>query len=178
MTSFMAELEIHHEGHESDPLGRRVGIIAAIISVFLGVVTIASHRAHTEGVLLKTDANDQWSYYQAQRMKFHNLELGEDLLAAIPNPAGSVQKTLQRYHTDKDKYDNKSKEAQEKAKQTEEKSEVVEQKALKFDFGEGLLEIGLVMTSLFFISKNKIFPVLGVILAILGLIIGTLGFLL
>ena len=31
----MAELEIHHEGHEADPFGRTVGVIAAIIAVFL-----------------------------------------------------------------------------------------------------------------------------------------------
>ena len=173
----MAELEIHHEGHESDPLGKKIGIIAAVISVFLGVVTIASHRAHTEGVLLKTDANDKWSYYQAQRMKFHNLELGEDLLGAIPNPSADTQKKIARYVSDKGKYDARSKEAQEQARAIEEKSEVVEQKALRFDFGEGLLEIGLVMTSLFFISKNKIFPALGVILAICGCVMGALGFL-
>jgi hypothetical protein len=174
----MAELEIHHEGHESDPLGKKIGILAAIISVFLGVVTIASHRAHTEGVLLKTDANDKWSYYQAQRMKFHNLELGEDLLNAIPNPTAAAQKTIARYASDKGKYDSRSKQVQEDAKKIEERSELVEQKALKFDFGEGLLEIGLVMTSLFFISKNTIFPILGVLLAIGGCVMGTLGFLL
>ncbi len=174
----MAELEIHHEGHESDPLGKKIGIIAAVISVFLGVVTIASHRAHTEGVLLKTDANDKWSYYQAQRMKFHNLELGEDLLGAIANPPPSTQKTLARYRTDKDKYDRKSKEASDEANALEKESKGVEQKALRFDFGEGLLEIGLVMTSLFFISKNTIFPALGVILAIAGCVMGILGFLL
>lgn len=173
----MAELEIHHEGHEADPLGKKIGIVAAVISVFLGVVTIASHRAHTEGVLLKTDANDKWSYYQAQRMKLHNLELGEDLLGAIPNPSGDTQKKIARYGSDKGKYEEKSKEAQDEARGIEKKSEVVEQRALRFDFGEGLLEIGLVMTSLFFISKNKLFPLLGIILAITGCVMGALGFL-
>lgn len=173
----MAELEIHHEhGHEEDPFGKRIGILAAVISVLLGVVTIASHRAHTEGVLLKTDANDQWSYYQAQRMKFHNLELGEDLLSAIPSPSPATQQKLAKYVADKAKYDERSKKAQEDAHGIEKRSEHVEREALHFDFGEGLLEIGLVMTSLYFISKAKIFPVLGVILAILGCCIGALGF--
>ncbi len=174
----MAELEIHHEhGHEEDPFAKKIGIVAAIISVFLGVVTIASHRAHTEGVLLKTDANDKWSYYQAQRMKYHNLELGEDLLSAIPSPSVDTQKKVLRYQADKSKYDERSKKAQEEAHGIEERSEHVERKALDFDFGEGLLEIGLVMTSLFFISKAKIFPVLGVILAIAGCVLGAIGFL-
>jgi hypothetical protein len=173
----MAELEIHHEGHESDPLGRSIGIMAAVIAMFLAIVSIASHRSHTQAVLLKTDANDKWSYYQAQRMKYHNLELGEDLLSSIPNPSADTQKRLQRYVTDKVKYDKRSKEAQDDAKAVEKESEKVEEQALRFDFGEGLLEIAVVMTSMFFISKSKLFPVVGGIAAVAGIILGILGFL-
>ena len=66
----MAELEIHHEHESADPASRIVGIMAAVIAMMLAIVSIAGHRTHTEAVLLKTDANDKWSYYQAQRMKF------------------------------------------------------------------------------------------------------------
>jgi hypothetical protein len=173
----MAELEIHHEGHESDPLGRTIGIMAAVIAMCLAIVSIASHRSHTQAVLLKTDANDKWSYYQAQRMKYHNLELGEDLLSSIPNPTADTQKRLQRYVTDKTKYDKRSKDAQDDAKAVEKESEKVEEQALRFDFGEGLLEIGVVMTSMFFISKSKMFPVVGGIAALAGVVLGVLGFL-
>jgi hypothetical protein len=173
----MAELEIHHEGHESDPFGRNIGIMAAVIAMFLAIVSIASHRSHTEAVLLKTDANDKWSYYQAQRMKFHNLELGEDLLSSISNPGPEAQKRLQRYIADKAKYDKRSKEAQDDARAVEKQSDTVEQQALRFDFGEGLLEIGVVMTSMYFISKSKLFPVVGGIAAIAGVALGILGFL-
>src|SRR5438309_1760374 len=74
----MAELEIHHEqeGGEADPMGKRVGVLAAVLAVFLAIVTIESHRAHTEGILLKTEANDQWNFYQAERLKLHTLEVG------------------------------------------------------------------------------------------------------
>jgi hypothetical protein len=48
---------------------------------------------------------------------------------------------------------------------------------LRFDFGEGLLEIGLVLTSLYFISRSKLFPVIGVISAVLGTAIALMGFL-
>jgi hypothetical protein len=72
----MAELEIHHEHHESDPLGQTVGILAAVVAMLLAIVTIASHRTHTEAVLLNTNANDKWNFYEAQKMKFHNLQLG------------------------------------------------------------------------------------------------------
>jgi hypothetical protein len=172
----MAELEIHHEHHESDPLSRTIGILAALIAMLLAIVSIASHRTHTEAVLLKTDANDKWNYYEAQRMKFHDLELGEDILNALPSTTGT-QKNLARYAADKGKYDQRAKKAQAEAEQIEKDSTVIEEKALKFDFAEGLLEIAVVMMSMFFISKNKLFPVVGGIAAVIGLVLGGMGFL-
>jgi hypothetical protein len=173
----MAELEIHHEGHESDPLGRTIGIMAAVIAMLLAIVSIASHRSHTQAVLLKTDANDKWSYYQAQRMKYHNLELGEDLLSSISDPNPATLKRLEHYKSDKAKYDQRSKEAQDDARGIEKQSEKVEEQALRFDFSVGLLEIAVVMTSMFFISKSKLFPVVGGIAAAIGIVLGAMGFL-
>src|SRR5690349_19978669 len=102
----MAELEIHHEhGHgEEDPYAKKIGIMASVLAVLLAIVTIMSHRAHTEGVLLKTDANDKWSYYQANRIKFHNLELGGDLVNAMPTQTPEAESVQHRYERDKEKY--------------------------------------------------------------------------
>ncbi len=56
----MAELEVHPE-HAADPNTRRVGILVGVVGILLSVVTIASHRAHTDAVIHRTEANDQWS---------------------------------------------------------------------------------------------------------------------
>ena len=60
---------------------------------------------------------------------------------------------------------------------TDEKAAHVEAQALRFDFGEGLLEIGLVLTSLYFIARSKLFPVVGVISALIGIGIAASGYL-
>src|ERR1035438_1828186 len=142
----MAELEIHHEhkAGEEDPFERTVGIMAAVLAVMLAIVTIMSHRSHTEGVLLKTDANDKWSYYQASRIKFHNLELGEDLINAMPTKTAEANEILARYEKDKDKYTKQAQKIQEEAKDLEKETNALENRALRYDFGEGLLEIGLI----------------------------------
>src|SRR5271165_5916358 len=100
----MAELEIHREAEGADPAGKTVGILAAVLAVLLAVVTIVSHRAHTDAVLLKSEANDKWSFYQAKRIKFHSLELGEDLLNAMPERGPSANLTLERYEKEKMRY--------------------------------------------------------------------------
>ena len=172
----MAELEIHHEGEEHDPLGKKVGVLAAVLAVFLAIVTIVSHRAHTDAVLLKSEANDKWSFYQSKRIKFHSLELGEDLLNALPGKTPEAAKTIERYGKEKLRYTKESKEAQDDAAGKDREAAHVEAQALRFDFGEGLLEIGLVLTSLYFISKSKLFPVVGITAAVLGVVIAALGF--
>jgi hypothetical protein len=174
----MAELEIHTEVEGGDPFGKKIGVLASILAVFLGVVTIVSHRAHTDAVLFKSEANDKWSFYQAKRIKFHSLELGVDLLNAMTARSPAADLTLARYEKEKKRYTKESNEAQEDARKQDEKAAHVEDQALRFDFGEGLIEIGLVLTSLYFIARSKLFPVVGVISAILGVGAAISGYLL
>ncbi|MDE3196941.1 MAG: DUF4337 domain-containing protein [Acidobacteriota bacterium] len=172
----MAELEIHHEVEGHDDLGRMIGVLAAVVAVLLAIVTIVSHRAHTDAVLKKSTANDKWSYYQSKRIKFHSLELGEDLLSAMPNRTPEVEKMLAHYASEKKRYASDSETAQEDARKEDDAAEHVESRALHYDFGEGLLEIGLVLTSLYFISKKKLFPFVGLVSAILGVVVAATGF--
>ena len=172
----MAELEIHHEeGHEHDPMGQRVGVMAALLAVFLAVVTILSHRSHTEAIITKTDSNDQWQYYQANKLKQHNLELGERLIGILgPNNSGAKE-TLAQFEKDKQKYISQANDQKEKATRQMEQSEAAERHALHYDLGEGLLEIALVLSSLYFISRKMLFPVVGLIAGIAGLIVSITG---
>jgi len=61
------------------------------------------------------------------------------------------------------------------AKETEEKGDLVERRALRYDFGEGLLEIGLVLSSLYFIARRKLFPTVGLIAGITGALAALAG---
>ena len=173
----MAELEIHTESENGgDPRGQKIGILAAVLAVGLGMVTIASHRAHTAGVLLRTEANDQWAHYQSQRLKLHNLELGEELIRLLGSKNEATDRALERYKSEKDRYEAESKKVQDEARQKEMEGDAVEQRALRYDFGEGLLEIALVLTSLYFISRRMLFPVIGVIAGFAGIAIAITGF--
>ena len=114
----MAELELHTEAEAADPLGKKIGILASVIAVFLAIVTIVSHRAHTDAVLMKSDANDKWSYYQSKRIKFHSLELGEDLVSVLGAKSADAQKMLDKYAAEKKKYAHDSDVAQEDAQRS------------------------------------------------------------
>jgi hypothetical protein len=172
----LAELEIHHEsGHGADAFGQRVGVLAATVAVALAIVTIASHRTHTAAIMHKSSANDEWSHYQSTRVKFHNLELGGDLLGVLGATNTPAEKMRSAYESQKRKYEEQSQAIQEKARGLDEAAEVDEHRALRYDMGEGLLEIGLVLTSLYFISKKRLFPVAGVTAAVAGIVVAATG---
>jgi len=174
----MAELEIHHEGgHTADPTGQRVGVLAAALAVALAIVTIASHRTHTSAIMHKSSANDAWSHYQATRVKYHNLELGENLLAVLGAKGAAADAMQADYASQKKKYDGQGKQIQEEAQHDDEMAEADERRGLRYDIGEGLLEIGLVLSSLYFISKKMMFPAMGVVAGLGGVVIAVTGLL-
>ena len=127
----MAEIEVHTGHHaEDDPVGKRVGFQVGVIGIVLAVVTIAAHRQHTAAVIYRTEANDQWSYYQAKKIREHVSSVAADLVSVLdPSKAAA---------------------------------------ALRFDLGEGFLELGLVLSSLYFLGRRPMFPLAGGLAAVVG----------
>lgn len=173
----MAEVEIHTgHGHGDDEFGRRVGVIVGIIGIILAVVTIASHRAHTAAVIARTEANDQWSFYQAKKLRQHLAEVGSSLASALaPDPA-RVQALVDKLNKDHDRYAKDGDGIEKEAHAKEDASEHEERRALRLDMGEGFLELGLVLSSLYFLSKQRLFPVIGGVASVIGLGLGIAGF--
>ena len=132
-----------------------------MLAVMLAVVTIASHRTHTRAILHNSAANDAWSHYQSARVKYHNLELGENLAAILGAQGTAAEKMLADTAEQKKKYEEEGKRIQSEAEHDEDLAKSDESRALRYDFGEGLLEIALVLSSLYFISHKRMFPVLG-----------------
>ena len=175
----MAELEIHHETAENDPQGKRVGAMAAIIAILLALVTILSHRAHTSAVVLKTEANDQWAYYQAKNIRRHADDVLTSLLTVVPlKEAEAADKVREKYAAESERYRDEIKEIETKAHELEGERDAEQKKANRFDLGEVLLEIALVVTSITLLTGKKAFWYLGLLSAAGGIVAASSGFLL
>jgi len=174
----MAEVEIHttHD-HSNDAFSRRVGVFVGIIGILLTIVTIASHRAHTAAVIERTKANDQWAFFQSKKLRQHLAELGANLLGALATDPGRVQGLLDKLDQDRARYAHDTEEIQKEAQAKEAESAHEERRASRFDLGEGFLELGLVLSSLYFLSKRRFFPVLGGLCATIGTALGVAGYL-
>jgi Domain of unknown function (DUF4337) len=174
----MAEVEIHggHE-HSADEFGRRVGVGVGVIGIVLAVVTIGSHRAHTAAVITRTEANDQWAFYQAKKLREHLLDVGAGLGSALGSDPSRVQPLVEKFNKDRERYRKEAEEIQKEARAREDETLHEEKRALRLDLGEGFLELGLVLSSLYFLSKRRFFPFLGGVAALIGAALGVWGFL-
>ncbi len=172
----MTEIEIHHEHghHEADPFGKRIGVMVGIIGIVLAAVTIASHREHTNAVIFKTEANDQWAFYQAKKIRGQVLDVGISLADTL-GKSKETQDASAKMAAQRDHEAGEADEIKKEAEAKEAETARAEKRALNFDLGEGLLELGLVLSSLYFLSKKKSFPILGGSSAVIGLSIAALA---
>jgi hypothetical protein len=173
----MPELEVTPE-HAADPNTRRVGILVGIVGILLSVVTIASHRAHTDAVIHRTEANDQWSYYQAKKIRENTEEVALSLLTSLSADSAKSGAIAPKLEAARAKYAADAEKIQEDAKAKDQETKKEEHRALFFDIGEGLLELGLVLCSLYFLARKVFFPIFGVLAGLAGTILGVLGFML
>ena len=173
----MTELEVKPE-HVGDPTTRRVGILVGVVGILLSVVTIASHRAHTDAVIHRTESNDLWSYYQAKKIREYTADVGQTLLQSLGASPDKVEAPVKKLEDAKQKYVADAAKLKDEAESKDKETELEERRALRFDIGEGLLELGLVLCSLYFMARKPFFPVLGVISSIAGTLLGIWGALL
>jgi Domain of unknown function (DUF4337) len=173
----MPELEVKPE-HADDPNTRRVGILVGVVGILLSVVTIASHRAHTDAVIHRTESNDQWSYYQAKKIRENTEEVALSLMSALGTDPAKIDAVTHKLDAARAKYASDAEKIQEEAKAKDKETDKEEHRALYFDIGEGMLELGLVLCSLYFLARKAFFPVFGILASVAGAILGVLGFLL
>jgi hypothetical protein len=173
----MPEIELKPE-HAADPNTRRVGILVGVVGIFLSLTTIASHRAHTDAVIHRTESNDAWAYYQAKKIREYESEVAVTLLHTLGTDPAKLEAAAQKLEASRSKYAAEAEKIQQDAKAKDDESDVEEARALKYDVGEGLLELGLVLCSLYFLARNNFFPLFGVLAAIAGTAVGIWGFLL
>jgi len=176
------EMEAHH-GHEhhadpNDSFGKIIGIQTALLAMFLSIFTILAHQTTTEAIILVNDSSNQWSHYQAKRIREYQVGLNEELLKLMAPNSAEVAKTITSYDQQQSKYKKELEDIKSDADKTEQEGKLVHHKTGFFELAEALLEISMILSSLYFLSHKKLFPILGLLLGVSGGIIGILGLML
>jgi hypothetical protein len=170
--------EAHHHEHEDDPLVLPVSVTISILAVLVAIVTLMGHRAHTEELSRETQAASRWEQYQAKSIRQRMTQIGSDLLSVVaPLDKAKGEPLAQKYEKEVERYASDKEDVSKIAEALEAERDLAMHRADRFDLGEVLLEIGLVICSLTLLAKKKIFWIGGTVVALVGLGVALTGFL-
>lgn len=151
-----------------------ISLAISILAVLVAMVTVLGHRSHTEAVLMQGKAADQWNLYEAKKIRQDSLMVVVDQMALQPtvDPKGTAAK-LAEYKAHIAKWSEDLKEEQKTADEFENEVKLAEAKAVRFDLGEALLQISVVLSSITLFTRRRTYFVGGLCLGAVGLVIAT-----
>jgi hypothetical protein len=171
------ELQEQHE-HASEGHLKPVGFTMSVLAVLVAVVTVLGHRTHTEAVLNQAKASDMWNLYQAKKIRQNDTALVSDLLTVVGlRDAAAAKKISDGYNSHQEKWNEDLKEEQAEALKLQDEVALAERRANRFDLGEALLEIGLVVTSITLLTRRRGYWAFGGVFGIAGLVVAAMAFL-
>jgi hypothetical protein len=158
------ELQEQHE-HAQEGHLKPVSFTMSVLAVMVAVLDQAK-------------ASDQWSLYQAKKIRENDTLLTADLLSALVVRDPAIGKKLaDGYASHQQKWDEDLKEESDEALRLEGEVKTAERRASRFDLGEALLEIGLVITSITLLTRQRAYWGLGIAFGIAGAVVAALAFL-
>ena len=154
-----------------------VSFSISVLAVLVALVTVLSHRAHTAAVLNQARASDEWGLYQAKKIRQTSIQSTSDLLVVLApnNPAAAAK--LQDYKMHTAKWDADLAESDHKARELEEQVEGAEHRASRFDAGEALLQIAVVLASITLLTRKRLYWFVALGLGAAGSVFATFGYL-
>jgi len=178
MSEEIHELHEHAEHAKHDPTLAPVTLTMAILAVLVAVASLMGHRAHTEEVLKQAQASDKWAYYQAKDIRRHADDIFTSQLGMEVTKNDAAEKFTEKYKAESERYRDETKKLESEAHELEAERDAEQKKANRFDLGEVLLEIALVVTSITLMTGKKAFWLLGLLSAAIGLVSAGSGLLL
>ena len=164
--------------HEDSRLTLRVAVTLSILAVLVAIATLLGHRASTEEIVLQTKATDQWALFQAKNIRLHEMQGFADLLGTLsPVDKEKTEALRAKYLKETDRYEQEKDEVSEQAKELEKERESSSRRADRYEAGEVILEIALIICSLTLLTKKRIFWLFGIALGLIGLGTTLSGFL-
>lgn len=148
-----------------------ISLAISILAVLVAMVTVLGHRAHTDAVLSQSRAGDQWNEYQAKKIRFDQVSVAIDLLSlqATANQK-AVDEKVAAYQDHQTKWGKQLAEEQTKARELEAEVAHAERKASRFDLGEALLQISVVLCSITLFTRRRLYFYMGLALGAAGLL--------
>jgi hypothetical protein len=162
-----------HIHHAKEPFDKLVAGTMAAIAAFLAIVSVLGQHFNTEKLLRQQKSSDQWAFFQAKDIRRYVADSTSDLL----KQAKADPKLVEKYAADSERYAKDKESIKKEAENFEKESESAGEKAESFHRGEVFLEIGIVLSSLAILTKNKVFFYAGAAASLVGLVMAVMAYL-
>jgi|SRR5271170_5042233 Domain of unknown function (DUF4337) len=174
-------MEAHEAGehHEEIPFMMAIAVTLSTLAVLVSIATLLGHRASTEEVILTTRVSDQWNLFQAKNSRQHEMEVAARQLSTLmPADKEKAAEFAEEYKKEADRYSKEKEEASEQSKELDAERDLASRKGNRYDAGEVILEIALIVCSLTLLTKKRIFWFTGIGVGLVGVVTTASGLLL
>ncbi len=127
---------------------------------------------------MQSRASDEWNLYEAKKIRQDALEVTVDQMALSPTTdAKATAAKIAEYKAHIAKWKDDLSEETKTAKEYEAEVEKAEAKATRFDLGEALLQIAVVLSSITLFTRRKSFFYSGLALGAVGIVVAAAAWL-
>jgi hypothetical protein len=186
----MAEVELPNP-HELEEIKekaftRKVAMVTAVFAVVLAIASLGGTYNMKEMLMAQQQASNQWSYYQAKVIREHLYRSQMMLLETMLLDRGASMKTearervegmIKTMREEEKRYNQEKKDIEKEAKKLEDKRDLHRAKDPFFEFGEVLLQIAIVMSTIAILTHSAAIFSFAVGASLLGALFALNGFL-
>jgi hypothetical protein len=151
---------VEHEGASGDPFAGRIAVATAIfatIGALFGYMGGATQNAallyKNDAAIKKTEASDQWNFYQAKSSKQNLAELGSTLTTG--DQQGRYLKEAERYGKEKAEIMDKAKALEKESAEAEAKSEASMHVHHRWAQAMTLIQISIALAAISILTRNR-----------------------
>jgi hypothetical protein len=151
--------EVEHRA-EHDPFAGRIAVMTAIFATIGALFGYMAGKTQNDALMFKneaairkTEASDQWNFYQAKSSKQNLAELGAALTSG--EAQARYQKEVERYNKEKNEIMPEAKKFEQQSKEAEEKSEASLHVHHRWAQATTLIQIAIAMAAISILTRNR-----------------------
>ena len=152
--------EVEHAAHSGDPLAGRIAVMTAIFATIGALYGYMAGATQNDALLFKndaaikkTEASDQWNFYQAKSSKQNLAELGATLTTG--EQAAKYLTEIERYKKEKEEIKGQAEKLEAAGKEAERKSEASMHVHHRWAQAMTLIQIAIALAAITILTRNK-----------------------
>jgi len=172
--------ELEHAAHSGDRFAGRLAVLTAIfatLGAMMGYMAGATQNAallfKNDAAIKKTEASDQWNFYQAKSSKQNLAELGATLTTG--EQADKYKAEAKRYADEKAAIMKDAKALEEQAKSAEAKSDASMHVHHRWAQAMTLIQIAIALAAITLLTRNQPLKYVSYAVATVSVGLGTLA---